>query len=128
VYDPASIRHLEALGSMEGWRCLEVGAGAGSIAAWLSQQVGPQGTIVASDLDLRFLDELRIPNLQVLRHDIAKEDLSESSLDLIHSRLLIHLLPAREKVLAKLASALKPGEWLLCEVFDFNGGSRRAGS
>ncbi len=118
VYDPASIRRLEVLGSMEGWRCLEVGAGAGSIAVWLSRRVGPQGSVVASDLDSRFLDELRIPNLQVLRHDIVKDDLPESSFDLIHSRLLIHLLPAREKVLAKLASALRPGGWLLCEVFD----------
>ena len=118
VYDPASIRRLEALGPMEAWRCLEVGAGAGSIAVWLSRRVGPQGSVVATDLDTRFLDELRIPNLRVLRHDIVNDDLPESSFDLIHSRLLIHLLPAREKALTKLASALKRGGWLLCEVFD----------
>jgi hypothetical protein len=31
--DPGTIRHLEALGFGPGWRCLEVGAGGGSIAA-----------------------------------------------------------------------------------------------
>jgi hypothetical protein len=32
IWDPATIRHLEAIGVSEGWRCLEVGAGTGSIA------------------------------------------------------------------------------------------------
>lgn len=38
-----------------GIRCLDVGAGAGGVAAWLSAQVGDSGHVVALDLDTRFL-------------------------------------------------------------------------
>ncbi len=34
--DPLSQRHLTALGIGQGWRCLEVGAGHGSVARWLA--------------------------------------------------------------------------------------------
>jgi hypothetical protein len=35
IFDPGTIRHLQDIGISEGWRCLEVGAGGGSIAKWL---------------------------------------------------------------------------------------------
>jgi 2-polyprenyl-3-methyl-5-hydroxy-6-metoxy-1,4-benzoquinol methylase len=35
TFDSGTVRHLEALGVMEGWRCWDVGAGGGSIATWL---------------------------------------------------------------------------------------------
>jgi SAM-dependent methyltransferase len=118
VHDPATIRELETLGSLSGWHCLDIGAGAGSIAVWLAQAVGNAGSVLATDLDTKFLEQLRLPNLKVARHDITSDHLPDSCFDLIHSRLLIHLLPQREKVLEKLARALKPGGWLVCEVFD----------
>ena len=36
VHDPGTIRHLAARGVQEGWICLEVGAGLGTITRWLS--------------------------------------------------------------------------------------------
>ncbi len=41
--DPMTRRRFKALGLGEGARCLEVGAGGGSIAVWLSAQVGATG-------------------------------------------------------------------------------------
>src|ERR671925_2230443 len=49
LLDPGSTRHLDAIGVRPGSRCLEVGAGSGSIAAWLCDRVGPDGTVVATD-------------------------------------------------------------------------------
>lgn len=43
VFDPGTIRHLEAVGTGPGWRGLEVGAGAGSMVRWLCSRVGPAG-------------------------------------------------------------------------------------
>jgi hypothetical protein len=40
-----------------GWRCLEVGSGGGSIAAWLCDRVGPDGSVLATDLDIEELLE-----------------------------------------------------------------------
>ena len=41
LFDPASRRRRDLV--RPGWRCLEVGAGRGSIAVWLAAQVGPSG-------------------------------------------------------------------------------------
>ena len=46
-----------------GWRCLEFGAGGGSIAAWLCDRVAPDGAVVATDLDTTVLEEVAHPDL-----------------------------------------------------------------
>ena len=120
--DPGTTRHLDTLGVAEGWRCLEVGAGGGSIADWLSRRVGPSGRVVATDLDTRFVEALDQPNLEVRRHDIVTDELEEGAFDLVHTRFLLIHLPERDRVLRKLAAALKPGGWLLVEEPDFISG------
>jgi SAM-dependent methyltransferase len=117
--DPGSIRYLEALGVASGWRCWEAGGGGGSIAAWLCEQVGPDGQVLATDLDTRFLDALNIPNLHVRRHNIVTEAAPEGGFDLIHARALLVHLPAREAVLDRFVAALKPGGRLLLEEPDY---------
>ncbi len=118
LYDPGTIRHLEQLGVGPGWHCLEVGGGGGSIAAWLSDRVGPTGHVLATDLDPRFLERLNRPNLDVRRHDIASDPVPEARFDLVHLRLVLMHLPQRDEVLPRLARALRPGGWLLAEEFD----------
>jgi SAM-dependent methyltransferase len=118
MYDPATIRHLENLGVSSGWHCLEVGGGGGSIAAWLATRVSPAGSVLVTDIDPRFLESLRIPNLEVRRHDIVNDALPEAAFDLVHSRLVLLHLPEREKALARMVAALKPGGWLIDEEFD----------
>src|SRR5437867_4191850 len=71
--DPLTIRQLEAVGVELGWRCADVGAGAGSIARWLSERVGPTGSVVATDRDPRLLTDLPA-NVEIVEHDIAKHD------------------------------------------------------
>jgi SAM-dependent methyltransferase len=115
TYDPGTIRRLEAIGVGSGWRCLEVGAGAGSITRWLSAAVGPAGRVRAVDLDTRFLDEIDAPNLDVLRGDVTADGFPRGTYDLIHTRLLLAHLPARENVLDRLVAALRPGGWLVIE-------------
>jgi hypothetical protein len=41
--DGITMRYLDALGVSSGWRCIDVGAGRGSIARWLAERVGPLG-------------------------------------------------------------------------------------
>lgn len=76
VYDPVTIRRLEVTGVTNGWRCLEAGAGIGSVAQWLSTRVGPTGKVVATDIELRFLGRKSVPNLEVRQHDILKDEFS----------------------------------------------------
>ena len=116
--DPDTICHLQALGVETGWRCLEVGGGGGSIAAWLCRRVGPSGAVVATDVDPRFLEALDLPNLEVWRHDVTRDLLPEGAFDLVHARWLLHHLAEPAVVLHQLAAALKPGGWLLVEEPD----------
>jgi SAM-dependent methyltransferase len=117
-YDPGTIHRLDALVVWPGWRCLEVGGGGGSIARWLCQQVGTQGNVTATDIDTRFLDDLDLPNLEVLRHDAVTDPLPEAAFDLVHARAVLCHLAGRDGVLAKLVAALRPGGWLLLEEAD----------
>lgn len=116
--DPASRRRLLGVGVGPGWRCLELGAGRGSIARWLAEQVGPTGHVVATDIDPRFLEPLAGGNLEVRRHDLLHDELPAGPFDLLHTRLLLMHLPARDEILPKLASALKPGGRILLEEHD----------
>lgn len=118
LQDPNTIRHLEAIGVAPGWRCLEVGAGTGSIAAWLCRRVGPSGRVLATDTSIDFLEELELPGLTVVRHDIVSDSLEAGAFDLVHARDVLLHLAEREAVAAKLVTALEPGGWILLEELD----------
>src|SRR4051812_6951666 len=55
LFDASTFRHLDALGTGPGWRCWEVGAGGPSVARWLAGRVGPEGHVLATDIDLSWL-------------------------------------------------------------------------
>ena len=66
--------------SLAGARCLELGAGNGSIAVWLADQVGPDGEVIATDIDTRHIPEH--DRLTILRHDLLSDPLPAGPFDL----------------------------------------------
>lgn len=120
VLDPMTVRHLDALGVAEGWNCLEVGAGKGSVAIWLAKRVGFRGKVLAIDIDTKFLRDLGIHNLDVCQSDIVKNDLEENQYDVVHCRALLTNLAHPEKALEQMVRVTKPGGWLLIEEPDFS--------
>jgi SAM-dependent methyltransferase len=120
LFDPGTIRLLQERKVTRNWRCLEVGAGNGSIARWLANEVGPAGYVLATDIDPRFLESSKRPNLEVCRHDIVNDPIPEGAFDLVHCRLVLRLLDRsqRERALTHMISALKPGGWLVDEDLD----------
>lgn len=115
LYDEGTRRHLTALGVGPGWRCLEVGAGSGTIACWLADRVGKGGHVVATDIDTRFVEPLQVDGLEVRKHDIVNDPLEAGSYDLIHARALLEHLPQRDDALRNLVRALRPGGVLMAE-------------
>lgn len=113
VFDPYSRRAILATEPQPGWRCLEVGAGGGSVAEWLCSVVGPEGVVVATDLETKFLAAIESPNLEVREHNIVTDPLEHGAFDLVHSRAVLSHLPERDQVLRCLIDALKPGGWLV---------------
>jgi SAM-dependent methyltransferase len=101
-----------------GWRCLEAGAGGGSIAAWLAARVGPEGSVLATDIDTTHLEPLAGSALEIRRHDLRRDDLPAGSFDLVHERSVLSWLGASD-ALERLVASLAPGGWLLAEDFDW---------
>ncbi len=116
-FDTGTIRRLGELGVTSGWRCLEVGAGHGSIARWLAERVGPAGFVVAADIDTCFLTGLP-DNVDVRELDIRDQDI-EPEFDLAHCRALLMHLPDPAAALARIVAALRPGGVLLAEEGDY---------
>ena len=117
--DPGTIWALTEIGVSNGWNCLEVGAGGGSITQWLCKQVGSDGQVTATDLNTRFVDVLDYENLEVQEHDVVTEELPVDEYDLVHTRFMLAHLPERDAVLVKMIQALRPGGWMLVEEPDF---------
>jgi SAM-dependent methyltransferase len=109
--------YLGRIGVQRGWRCLEVGAGAGSVVCWLAERVGDSGTVVAIDIDTRLIDHLKGPVVEVREQDLMSADLSER-FDLVHCRLVLGHLQDKEEALRRMCAAVRPGGWLLAEESD----------
>jgi SAM-dependent methyltransferase len=123
VWDSTTIARLAALGVREGARCLELGAGGGSVASWLCQQVGSSGAVTATDLDTRWLEQIDEPNLTVMRHDLLSDDLPAASYDFIHARAVLEHVADRERALERIYGWLAPGGWLYlddCATFSID--------
>jgi SAM-dependent methyltransferase len=110
VLDAGTLRRLSRLGISGSWRCLEVGAGNGSIAGWLADQ---GADVVATDLEPQHVRAA--PRVRVLRHDVSTEDTPPGPFQLIHARLLLAHLPQRCDVLFRMVERLAPGGALLIE-------------
>ncbi len=117
--DRGTVRLLERIGVTEGWRCLELGAGTGSIALWLCERVGSEGSVVSIDVDTRFHCELP-GNGEVRELDATCEPFGEAEYDLVHARAFLEHLHQREEVLDRMVTALRPGGWMLVEDGDWS--------
>jgi len=119
--DAATARYFEEIGVSRGWRCLEIGAGKGTIAVWLGQRVGPDGHVVATELDTKSLEAIGSPNIEVRHHNVVEDVLEIDHYDLVHARYVLLHLKEWEDVVKKLIASLKPGGWLCIEDPDLDG-------
>ena len=117
LWDDGTKAIVESLGISPGWRCLEIGAGAGSIAEWLADRTAPDGEVLATDVSTRYLSAIERPNLEVREHDVLKDPLPAEHYDLVHARLVVEHLgrPALER----MAPVVRPGGWLVLEDYSF---------
>jgi SAM-dependent methyltransferase len=118
LIDPATFRHLDGLGLAPGWRCWEVGAGGTSVVSFLSDRVGPEGRVLATDINVAWASGAPVPNVEILAHDVAADPPPEGPFDLVHARLVLVHVPERDAALAAMAAALRPGGVMLVEDAD----------
>jgi SAM-dependent methyltransferase len=120
LWDPGTRALLDELGVGDGWRCLEVGAGGGSMMNWMA---GRGASVVAIDIDTRFVEQFAGPNgtgeIEVRRVDIRTDDLPQAEFDLVHARLVLEHLTDRRQILQRLAATLRQGGWIVIEDYDW---------
>lgn len=112
AFDPLShavFEHLELRGDAA---ILDLGAGAGSLTRWLTTRY-PDATVTATDIDTRFIAD--IPGIRVMTHDAATDGFPAASFDVVHARALLCHLTAREEILTRAATWVRPGGWLVIE-------------
>jgi SAM-dependent methyltransferase len=119
LWDGGTFALLTELGIAPGAQCLELGAGAGSVATWLVEHVGPSGHVVAADLDPRHVEPLASSHLEVRQLDLRTDPLPEAQFDLVHARLLLEHLADRQQILPRMVAALKPGGVMVIEDYDW---------
>ena len=109
---------LEQTGVATGWKCLEVGAGGGSILRWLGNRVGVTGRVVGVDKNTAYLKSFAAPPYEILDGNVLTVR-GSGGFDLIHARyVLIHNRDAAD-ILAHLKNLLNPGGHLVLEEPDF---------
>ncbi|HUX89240.1 MAG TPA: class I SAM-dependent methyltransferase [Gallionellaceae bacterium] len=118
IFDSATIAQVRALDIGPGSRCLEVGAGAGSVAKLICNLVTPS-PVIATDISIDALDSVDAPNLQRIRHDVTTDQFPEGTFDLIHARFVLSHIRTRDDVMRRMASWLAPGGWLFIESFNW---------
>jgi SAM-dependent methyltransferase len=116
LWDPGSRTLLDELGVGDGWKCLEVGAGGGSLVVWMAER---GASVTAVDIDTRFIESLASDAIDVRRVDIRVDELPQAEFDLVHARLVLEHLTDRTQILRRLAGTLRPGGWIVIEDYDW---------
>ena len=116
--DPTTIALLEEMKIESGWKCLELGAGAGSILRWLGQRVGPSGLAVGIDKSTNYLQDFTSAPFQIHQGAFPEMDVTQI-FDFIHGRYILIHNQHDADILRKMFSILKPGGWALFEEPDF---------
>ncbi len=121
VYRRPLATALERLGVGPGWRCADVGAGAGDVSVALAEVVGPAGRIFAVDSDPLARDEVAAAAAAAARAQVvavtqAGEDLLLPELvDLAFCRFLLMHVHEPAIVLARMGRATRPGGFVVAQ-------------
>ena len=110
---------IQTSGITSGWKCLELGPGAGSILGWMSDLVGAQGKVIGIDKNTKYLETINAKQVEKVEGDILELELESSSFDLVHARYVLIHLTESEKVIRKLTEWVKPGGVIILEEPDF---------
>ncbi|HZU80378.1 MAG TPA: methyltransferase domain-containing protein [Acidimicrobiales bacterium] len=119
VYRRPLATALERLGVGPGWRCVDVGAGAGDVSVALAEIVGREGRIYAVDSDPRARDEAAAAAAafsQVIAITQAAEELVlPEPVDLAFCRFLLLHVHDPAVVLRRMRAAVRPGGFLVAQ-------------
>jgi ubiquinone/menaquinone biosynthesis C-methylase UbiE len=113
---PVTEMMLDLAGVGPGRRVLDVAAGSGEQTLMAARRVGPTGSVLATDVAARMLAvaaeaarEAGLANVETRVMDARDIGVEPESFDAAVSRLALMLIPQRDKALAGIRRALRPG-------------------
>lgn len=124
-YVPESNWLLDQCGIRPGWRTVDFGCGPIGILNLLSQRVGPHGSVVGLEREPLFAEMARaetarrgLSNVRIVQADAVNTGLEKNAYDLVHARLVLINVSARDAFLAEMLSLLRPGGTLALADLD----------
>ncbi len=125
VWEPAGRRVLTQIGDGAGARVLDVGCGAMGWLRLLSEWVGPEGSVVGTDIDEDMLSAADtfaategLRNVALIEDNLFATDLDPGSFDLVHARFQLAPLGRAEEQLATYLRLVRPGGTVILEDVD----------
>jgi SAM-dependent methyltransferase len=109
---PDTLAMLDRFGSMQGWRCLDVGCGPGGITDLLSARVGRTGQVVGLDMDATFLEHAGKDapgNVEFRLGDAYRTGLPSGSFHLVHMRYVAGTAGRFDDLLTEAVRLVQPG-------------------
>ena len=124
-YEPRARLLLDRIGVQPGSNVADIGCGPLGILHLLSERVGPLGRVVGLEREPRFAARARaeiarrgLTNVSIVDGDALATPLKKQSFDLVHERLVMINVSARETLLAEMLSLLRPGGTVVLEEVD----------
>lgn len=109
-------RILDRMGLQPGMRTLEVGPGVGYMTVPAARLVGGSGRLVALELQPAMARRTRerlaradVTNVEVREGDVTTTPLEPATYDLVFLVTVLGEIPERDRAIARLRDALKPG-------------------
>lgn len=120
---------VAALDLKPGMTVVDLGTGAGYMLPFLSEAVGPKGAVIAEDIQQDFIDKAKakseqehLSNVRFVLGTDKDPGLPAGSVDLILVLDAYHHFDYPDKMLAKIAAALKPdGRMAIVEYYKRRG-------
>jgi SAM-dependent methyltransferase len=116
AYEPLTNWLLDRVDLRPGARAVDIGCGPIGILNLLSARVGATGAVVGVERETRFVEMARtevarrgLSNVTIVQADALNTGLEKGAFDLVHERLVMINVAAREEFLREMRSLLKPG-------------------
>ncbi len=107
---------LDRIGVEAGWRCLDLGCGAGGVTDLLSARVGDGGHVTGLDVDETVLQAARawgeaegLANVEFVQGNAYDTGLARDSFDLVHVRFLASTAGQADDLLAEALALTRSG-------------------